>query len=216
MDEVVLHGLDVLQVDQIALVAAGEMVLCQLLFGAGEAGPDRKLPFCSVIPEQPVTGLQIIDVVGGEHLHSAACQLQNDLPAPAALHSLDGPGELGAELVVIHRLEHIVQRIHLIALDGVLRHVGHEHQHGVPVHGPYLFRRAEAVQPRHLHVHKDDVPARLVMGRDDRPVLDGHGLHLQAVFGGVLPDEPAQLVPHLLLVFDNRDLQHPAASFSPF
>ena len=41
-------------------------------------------------------------------------------------------------------------------------------------------------------------------------------LHLQAVFGGVLPDEPAQLVPHLLLVFDNRDLQHPAASFSPF
>ena len=64
-------------------------------------------------------------------------------PPPAALHSLDGPGELGAELVVIHRLEHIVQRIHLIALDGVLRHVGHEHQHGVPVHGPYLFRRAE-------------------------------------------------------------------------
>ena len=54
------------------------------------------------------------------------------------------------------------------------------------------------------------------MGRDDRPVLDGHGLHLQAVFGGILPDEPAQLIPHLLLVFDNRDLQHPAASFSPF
>ena len=57
MDKVVLHSLYIFQVDQIALVAAGEMVLRQLLFGAGEAGTDGKLTLGRVIPEQPAKGL---------------------------------------------------------------------------------------------------------------------------------------------------------------
>ena len=75
MDEVVLHSLYIFQVDQIALVAAGEMVLRQLLFGAGKAGTDGKLTLGGVIPEQPVMGLEIVDVAGGEHLHPASGQL---------------------------------------------------------------------------------------------------------------------------------------------
>ena len=50
------------------------------------------------------------------------------------------------------------------------------------------------------------------MLRDDSSILDGQHLDLQAVFGGVLPDEPAQLVPHFLLVFDDSNFQHPAVS----
>ena len=75
MDKVVLHSLYIFQVDQIALVTAGEMVLRQLLFGAGEAGTDGKLTLGGVIPEQPVMGLEIVDVAGGEHLHPASGQL---------------------------------------------------------------------------------------------------------------------------------------------
>ena len=51
------------------------MVLRQLLFGAGEAGTDGKLTLGGVIPEQPVMGLEIVDVAGGEHLHPASGQL---------------------------------------------------------------------------------------------------------------------------------------------
>ena len=50
------------------------------------------------------------------------------------------------------------------------------------------------------------------MLRNDGPILDGQHLDLQAVLGGVLPDEPAQLVPHFLLVFDDSNFQHPAVS----
>ena len=50
------------------------------------------------------------------------------------------------------------------------------------------------------------------MLRDDSSILDGQHLDLQAVLGGVLPDEPAQLVPYLLLVFDDSNFQHPAVS----
>ena len=75
MDKVVLHSLYIFQVDQITLVTAGEMVLRQLLFGAGEAGTDGKLTLGGVIPEQPVMGLEIVDVAGGEHLHPASGQL---------------------------------------------------------------------------------------------------------------------------------------------
>ena len=50
------------------------------------------------------------------------------------------------------------------------------------------------------------------MLRNDSSILDGQHLDLQAVLGGVLPDEPAQLVPHFLLVFDDSNFQHPAVS----
>ena len=192
------------------------MILCQLLFSALQAGPHRKFAFDRVIVQHPAPGLEIIDAAGVQQLDAAARQLQHHLTAPAPLDSLDRAGQLGAELIVVHRLEHIVQGIHLIAPDGILRHVRHEHQHHVRIHGPDLFRRAEAIQPRHLHVHKEDVPAQLIVFCSRRPVLKGRHFSLQAMLCSILPDEPAQLLPHFRLILDHCNFQHPAASFSSF
>ena len=154
------------------------MVGIQLLFSPGQAPPHRVLLGGGVVIEHPVAGLQIQDIAGVQQLHPAARKLQGHLPTLAALHPLDGPGELGAERPIADRLEHIIQRVHLVPLDGVLGHVGHEHQHHIRVHRTDALRRPEAAQPGHFHIQKNDVIPGLVPLSNDGPVRKGFHFRL--------------------------------------
>ena len=147
-------------------------------------------------------------------LKTAACQLQHHLPASAPLHPLDGAGELCAELVIIHRLQHIIQSVHLVPPDGILRHVGHKDQHHLCIHRPNGFGSAKAVQPGHLHIHKNDVEPRRIVLCDLRAVCNEADLHLYSLLLGILPDEPVQAFPCFLLILHNRDPEHPVPTFS--
>ena len=99
------------------------MILGKLLFGTLQAGACRELSFGGMVVQHPAVGLQIIDISGIQQLDAAARQLQHNLPASAPLHPLDGAGKLGAELIIVHRLQHIIQCIHLVAPDGILEEV---------------------------------------------------------------------------------------------
>ena len=162
--KVAFNALDVGQIDQITLVAADKMIFGKLLFGTLQAGTCRELAFGGVVVQHPAAGLQIIDIRGIQQLDAAARQLQHHLPASAPLHPLDGAGQFGAELIIVHRLQHIIQCIYLVAPDGILCHVGHKDQHHLRIHCPDGFGSAKAVQPGHLHIHKNDVePRRIVL-----------------------------------------------------
>ena len=143
------------------------------------------------------------------------------MPPPAScsttcppLHPLDGTGQFGAELIIVHRLQHIIQCIHLVAPDGILCHVGHKDQHHIRIHGPDGFGCSKAVQPWHLHVHKNDVESRRIVLCDLSTVCDETDLHLQALLLRILPDEPVQAFPCFFLILYDRNFEHPAPTFS--
>ena len=190
------------------------MILGKLLFGTLQAGACRELAFGGVVVQHPAVGLQIIDISGIQQLDAAARQLQHHLPASAPLHPLDGAGQFGAELIIVHRLQHIIQCIHLVAPDGILCHVGHKDQHHIRIHGPDGFGRSKTVQPWHLHVHKNDVKSRRIVLCDLGTVCDETDLHLQALLLRILPDEPVQAFPCFFLILYDRNFEHPAPTFS--
>ena len=186
------------------------MILGKLLFGTLQAGTCRELAFGGVVVQHPAAGLQIIDIRSIQQLDATARQLQHHLPASAPLHPLDGAGQFGAELIIVHRLQHIIQCIYLVASDGILCHVGHKDQHHIRIHGPDGFGCSKAVQPWHLHVHKNDIESRRIVLCDLSTVCDETDLHLQALLLRILPDESVQAFPCFFLILYDRDPEHPA------
>ena len=144
------------QVDQIALVAARKVVGSQILFGLQQTAAHRPGIRGRVVVQKTVPRFQIKDVVGIQQLHPAA-DLQGPLPAAAALDTLQGALQLGAELVVADGLEHKVERVDLIPADGILCHVGDEHKHHIRVLPADALRRRHTAELWHLNIQKDDV-----------------------------------------------------------
>ena len=119
---------------------------------------------------------------------------------------------------VRHRLEDIIQRPHRIALDGILRHIGDEHEHHLRVQLPDAPGRLHTVQMLHLDIQKDQVIGRAVILQDLQSVREG--LHLKR--GPVLPGVPLnvshQLLPDLRFILHDGypyHLPHLPASGSP-
>ena len=195
------------QVDQIALVTAGKVVGGQLFLGLLQAAPHRPGIGSGVVVQQAVAGLQVQNIIGIQQLHTAA-HLQGNLPATAALDALERPLQLGAELVVADGLEHEVQGIHLVPADGVLGHVGDEHQHHIRIHLPDAFGGRHAAQGGHLDVQEDNVKAGAVGVHDLGPIGKSGHVQLAAAFPGILGNKSAKLLPHGVVVFHYGDFSH--------
>ena len=195
------------QVDQIALVTAGKVVGGQLFLGLLQAAPHRPGIGSGVVVQQAVAGLQVQNIIGIQQLHTAA-HLQGNLPATAALDALERPLQLSAELVVADGLEHEVQGIHLVPADGVLGHVGDEHQHHIRIHLTDAFGGRHAAQGGHLDVQEDNVKAGAVGVHDLGPIGKSGHVQLAAAFPGILGNKSAKLLPHGVVVFHYGDFSH--------
>ena len=195
------------QVDQIALVAAGKVVGGQLFLGLLQAAPHRPGIGSGVVVQQTVAGLQVQNIIGIQQLHTAA-HLQGNLPATAALDALERPLQLGAELVVADGLKHEVQGIQLVPADGVLGHVGDEHQHHIRIHLTDAFGGRHAAQGGHLDVQEDNVKAGAVGVHDLGPIGKSGHVQLAAAFPGILGNKSAKLLPHGVVVFHYGDFSH--------
>ena len=62
--QIILHALDVAQIDKVALVAPGKVVGNQIFFGLLQAAPYRPSIGSCVVVQKTVTGLQIQNIVG--------------------------------------------------------------------------------------------------------------------------------------------------------
>ena len=195
------------QVDQIALVAARKVVGSQILFGLQQTAAHRPGIRGRVVVQKAVPRFQIKDVVGIQQLHPAA-DLQGHLPAAAALDALQGALQLGAELVVADGLEHKVERVDLIPADGILCHVGDEHEHHIRVLPADALRRRHAAELWHLNIQKDDVKPGAVRLHKLCSVREGGHVQLVSALLRILRDEPAELRPHGVVVLDHGDFRH--------
>ena len=157
--------------------------------------------------QKAVPRFQIKDVVGIQQLHPAA-DLQGHLPAAAALDALQGALQLGAELVVADGLEHKVERVDLIPADGILCHVGDEHEHHIRVLPADALRRRHTAELWHLNIQKNDVKPGAVRFHKLCPVREGGHVQLVSTLLRILRDEPAELRPHGVVVLDHGDFRH--------
>ena len=183
------------------------MVGSQILFGLQQTAAHRPGIRGRVVVQKAVPRFQIKDVVGIQQLHPAA-DLQGHLPAAAALDALQGALQLGAELVVADGLEHKVERVDLIPADGILCHVGDEHEHHIRVLPADALRRRHTAELWHLNIQKNGVKPGAVRLHKLCSVREGGHVQLVSALLRILRDEPAELRPHGVVVLDHGDFRH--------
>ena len=195
------------------MVAPDEVVAGELLLGTLHGAPEDKLPQLGVVVEHSVLDLHVVDLLGIQP-PDAVGEGQEDLAVLPVLGPGDGPGKADGEGVVVHRLENEVQGAHGVTVDGVLGHVGHEHEDHVAVHQAQPLSGLHAVEAGHFDVQEDDVVLGGVALQQVHAV--GEGDHLKGAAGllGVLQDVGPQQLPLFGLVFYNGDA-HRSPSFSP-
>ena len=119
------------------------------------------------------------------------------------------PLELQIKRIVVDGLQDVIERLHGVALYGILHHVGHEHQSHTPVNLPEGLRRLHAGHQRHLNVHEDQVVVGLV-GVDE---LEGAGkvrdLELEMVLCGISCQALLQYFCIPVVVLNDRNIEHP-------
>ena len=146
-----------------------------------------------------------------------ACGVQSAQPAlhrhsEVALCPLFQPGNSLEQLLrkgeVGHRLQHIVQRSHRVAPDGILRHVGDEDQDHLCIHLPDALCRGHAVQMFHLHIQKNNIVDRAVVVQNVHPVRKERYFKFCPVLPGIPPDILLQYPLYLRVILYDRHPDH--------
>lgn len=134
---------------------------------------------------------------------------------------LDGDGDVAAaiergERAVHHAidarwgggLDYKIGRLHRIALDRVLHHVGHEYYTDAPVALAYPARNVHAAYAGHLYIEEDKVELAVV-ARDKRERLAKPlDRILATVRRGMIEQQAFQKLRFLLLILDYGDTRH--------
>ena len=139
------------QVQEIALVAAEEVVALQLLLRVLDGPGADILILRGVVNEAVALALHKGNVLHRQ-LHSPSFDGDGDIGALPAAHPAQRPAQPLGEGGVAHRLEHVVQRVHLIASDGVLGHVGNKDDDDLRVGAADQLRGGHSIQKAHLDI----------------------------------------------------------------
>ena len=207
-----MHLLDVLLVDQVALVAAQKALAPQAVLGVLQRAAAGHSSPLGVIGQFVALHLNVADLpqqqplgAGRQHHHDAlGCS------APARR----GAVQLDAQRPILGRLDDVVQRIHLIALDRKLGHVGHKDQDDLPVDLPQAVGRLHAVDARQLNVHEHDVIVGTVMFQKRCRIPEGRGLQRDIPLCRVAGKAFFQMFQLSGAVLHDRTAQHPVLPFT--
>lgn len=120
--------------------------------------------------------------------------------------------QLGRELRLRDRLDEKIERIDLVAADGILRHVRDENDDGVFIHLAQFFRGGEAVEVRHIDVHQHEIVLAAVIADKCEPVCKfGNGEAL-ACFPLKFFQIGTEHLGVFRIIFYDRDEDHSASS----
>lgn len=183
------------------------MLALQLGLHLVEGAPHDIGPLLRVEVQAVVQHLHIAHVGGGDLPDAFGGGDHQALAGPAVeigkgLFQLEGEGK------VVHGLEHEAKRLHLVAADGILGHVGDEEEQHLAVGLPDLPGGGHAVQMGHLDVQQYQVVDGTVALRQLQAV--GKTADLQLLAG--LTAVPAEIFLQLLgagsVVFYDGDAKH--------
>ena len=144
----------------------------------------------------------------------AALHRDHEIVAGAAGQIFLGLFQLLGKCKIRHRLQHIVQRPHRVAPDGILRHIGDEDQDDVCIHLPDALCRGHAVQMLHLHIQKNNVVDGAVIVQNVHPVRKDRYLKFCPVLPGIPPDVLLQYPLHLRVILYDCHPDHDRTSLT--
>lgn len=147
---------DVVRIDQKAGVAPHEIVCMQRLLQTAERPVFGVHRVHGVVGQLMPAHLDVEDVIGGL-LHQAICVVDDDRATGRGFDHPDGLLQLHRQPLVGDGLDDVVQRVHLVGLDGELHHGGDEDQHGAAVMPAHLHGGLHAAEIGQHDVHEHDV-----------------------------------------------------------
>ena len=160
--------------------------------------PDGNEPRATLLVDEQAIGEAARAPQLGEQVAHPRRQRAALLPALLACAAKDVAKPLPA-----HRLEQVVERVHLERPHGVLL-VGRDEDDSRCVRRRERPRHVEAVHAGHLHIEQDEIGTMVRDGRDGPLAAVGLRDHLDQ---GVLAEEAEQLAPRRSLVVDDEDPQ---------
>ena len=196
-----------LQVHQIALVAPGKALALQGLFHLLEGGGGGMYARPGMEHQLAAQTFNVVDAVNFQpdgaalHRHGKTCVI-------LFLHVLQRPAQALGKGKIIQWLENIVQRVHRIALNGILGQVRDEHDDHLRVLLPDIARCRHAVHKGHFHVHQNQVEFRPIALHQVLAVVVVGDLERPARLPAVVADELLQLSKALWVVLGDGDADH--------
>ena len=153
-----------------------------------------------------IEDFHILDVIGGK-ADDPVPRLNGDLAAGGVFQPADGLVQHVIDGELIRRLHDKVQRIHLIALNGKLRHGRDENQHRAGIDFPHKPCHLKPIQLIHTDVHENNVivfcAANEVKGRIK------HADHAGTIAPmKIIRNQCIQRCGILRVIIDNRQQQH--------
>ena len=106
--------------------------------------------------------LDIQDVLDCHRLY-AICRLQHHLLFLMPPHIAHCLFHLEGKLLIAQRLDDIIDRLDLVAMQSILCHIGNKHKQDFLVILSDPARQRNAVHARHFHIQKDQVCILLIM-----------------------------------------------------
>ncbi|MDD6360146.1 MAG: hypothetical protein PUG08_09330 [Parafannyhessea umbonata] len=145
-------------VRQAALAHGDEEVLWELPARAADAAaPTKRLVETGHVIEQVVLLELHEDDVSHVDNVRATGRRDGHRVCRVLLHGLERAPHAHGEVAVAHGLDHEVQRVHLIALHGVLGEVGHEYERRRGIFLAKQLGGLHAVDAGQAYVHEDEV-----------------------------------------------------------
>ena len=180
---------------------------CQqrLPFAHGAALLEIALP--RVIDQIMIPHLDVVDVLHIQTSH-AFPNVDHHCRLPEALAVCDGLVQLHGKVLVTDRLHHKIQRLHLIALNGILREVRHKDKAYARVHLANLTGCLHAVHQRHFDIHEDHVVIGGIIADEVQPIAEFLAANDDIPIPLIAIDILPELVPTLCLILHDCNTIH--------
>ena len=202
-----LHAAHLGQIDQVPAVAAGKGAACELFLIAFQRAGGGEIAILGIKADLVAVTFHIIDGGGVQAAHAAVHGDGQIMPRPPC-QLVDRLLQLLRKGKVRHRFQYIVQRTDLVPFDGILRHVGDEHEQYIVVQLADALGSLHAVQPLHLNIKEDHVKGRAVVLQNLIAIGEACHLKLGAVLAGVAAHIVVQLVAYGGFILDNGNFDH--------
>ena len=167
------------------------------------ASAERMVDAGHVVEKVVLHELDVGDVPHVDHTR-AACGGKGNGARRVLLHRAESSPHAHGKVAVANRLDHEVERVHLIALYSVLGEVRHENERGGGVLLAQHLCRLHAVDARQDDVHEDEVDC--VGGREVKGGCKAGHQEADSVLRGKALEVRRERACRLVVILDNQHL----------
>jgi len=205
---VFLYAVDMRQIHQITVVAAGEIMFRQFVFNFLHFACGLKDSGRRMIDQGMIIDLDIIDIADRHFTHAVFQTYRIIRRIIQTQDSLDCATEEFGKRKIVKRLQNIIESLYGIPLNSILGQIrDKDNDHG-RIHLPDHPRGINPIHQGHIHIHQDDVIFRAVFISNLKSVAKMDSLYLKLFFSSISFQIAADLFKCMKFIFCNGNPDH--------